>query len=175
MRTIELEPLSKESFAPFGEVIAADVGGGIVVNEGTALRIDRVLDIKNTRSDATLNVALFRSKPRAPGPFPLTMLEKHSFSAQLFVPMKGSRYAVAVAQGGDTPDLSTLRAFLVRGDQGVSYGPGIWHHTLMTLDVQTDFAAFVWENGTPGDCTTVSLSGDLQVILPAPVSPSHHP
>ncbi len=69
-----------------------------------------------------------------------------------------ARFLVLVARGGDRPDLSTLAAFLATGTQGVSYHPGVWHHPMIALDREIDFACFVWEDGTDADCTVVDLA-----------------
>lgn len=152
--------LTVASFARFGEVLIASPRGeaGVGVNEGTARRYDRIASLQNLRpATASLNVAYFHCAPRTL-PFTVATVEKHPFSSQLFVPMNASRYVVVVSLGGDAPDLETMEAFLVEGNQGVSYNPDVWHHTLMALDVETDFSCFVWEDGTPGDCVVTTLA-----------------
>ncbi len=169
VRLITFEPLTPETYAPYGRVLAPEGGEFRTVNEGTANRHDRVGDVTNLRPAATLNVAAFRCQPRAPGTFSLRSLEKHPFSEQLFVPMNASRYVVVVAQrGGDAPDPTQVRAFLAHGRQSVSYAPDVWHHTLVALDRETDFMCFVWEDGSKGDCVVQRLPGDLTLELPAP-------
>ncbi len=160
VRTFVARPLTRESFAPFGQVLDIDQaeGEGRPVNMGTARRHDAVLSIENLRSDARLNIAAFRCQPSVPGRFPVVELEKHPHSGQLFVPLNASRYLVAVSHGVDTPNLDTLEVFLASGRQGVCYGPGVWHQPMIVFDVETDFSCFVWENGTPEDCVPYRLS-----------------
>lgn len=125
---------------------------GAVANLGTALRFDDVVACVNTRPDAELKVKVFRSQPVACERRPLALLEKHPCSTQLFIPMNASRYIALVALGGDEPDLATLAAFVVEGARGISYGPGVWHHPMLTLDKETDFVVFVHETGEEEDC-----------------------
>jgi ureidoglycolate lyase len=35
-----------------------------------------------------------------------------------------------------------LRAFLCRGDQGINYHRGTWHHPMLALDRACEFAEF---------------------------------
>ncbi len=169
MPIVPFEPLTPETYAPYGRVLGPEGEDFREVNEGTARRFDRVGDVVNLRPAATLNVAAFRCQPRAAGPFRLRSLEKHPFSEQLFVPMNSSRYVVVVAQhGGDAPDPKAVRAFLAHGRQSVSYAPDVWHHTLIALDRETDFMCFVWEDNSRGDCVVHALLGELELDLPLP-------
>lgn len=158
-------PLTREAFAPFGFLVAAGPGEGKPANRGTARRHDRQGELQNLRSSATPNVCLFRCQPVPVFPHEVHLLEKHPGSTQLFVPMQARRYLVVVAEGGDAPDLSTVRAFLADGRQGIAYAPGTWHHPLLALDVETDFACVVHEDGGAGDCVDVPVHG-VRVVLP---------
>jgi len=130
---------------------------GAVANLGTALRFDDVVALENRRDPKTcaLKTKVFRSRPVAFEHRTLALLEKHPLSTQLFIPMNASRFIALVALGADTPDLSTLAAFVAEGPQGISYSPGVWHHPMLTLDSQTDFVVMVHEDGSPNDCVVV--------------------
>lgn len=170
-------PLTPAAYAPYGKVLMASPRGepGEPANLGTALRFDDVVECTNTRgADAALKVKVFRSRPVPAERRPLALLEKHPCSTQLFIPMNASRYIALVALGGDAPDLSTLAAFVVEGARGISYGPGVWHHPMLTLDSETDFVVFVHEDGSPQDCVVVDRNGadwpelDLASLPPPP-------
>jgi ureidoglycolate lyase len=155
-------PLTPSAYAPYGRVLMASPRGepGAPANLGTALRFDDVCEVTNTRAaSAALKVKVFRSRPVARERRTLALLEKHPCSTQLFIPMNASRYIALVALGGDQPDLSTLAAFVAEGAQGISYGPGVWHHPMLTLDSETDFVVFVHEDGTAEDCIVVERDG----------------
>lgn len=169
------QPLTPAAYAPYGNVLMASPRGepGAPANLGTALRFDDVTDCTNSRGpSAKLKVKVFRSRPVPRERRPLALLEKHPHSTQLFIPMNASRYIALVALGTDRPDLSTLAAFVAEGPQGISYGPGVWHHPMLTLDSQTDFVVFVHEDGTDEDCVVVNRDGadwpilDLESVLP---------
>lgn len=90
------EELTSEAYLPFGNVIAASPVDRSTVpradksivfaNMGTALRFNRLLDYKNLRSHAKMNVCVFRSTP-IKMPFDIKLLERHQFSTQVFIPM----------------------------------------------------------------------------------------
>ena len=157
MNRIIPQALTPEAYAPYGRVLMASPRGepGAPANLGTALRFDDVVRCENTRPNAELKVKVFRSAPVPRAARPVALLEKHPCSTQLFIPMNPARYVALVALGGDRPDLSTLRAFVVAGPRGISYAPGVWHHPMLTLDAQIDFVVFVHEDGTPEDCVVV--------------------
>lgn len=139
---------------------------GEITNLGTALRFDDVCELMNTRAEAAaLKVKVFRSRPVPLERRPLSILEKHPCSTQVFVPMNASRFIVLVALGGERPDRSTLAAFVAHGAQGISYGPGVWHHPMIALDVETDFVVFAYEDGTEEDCVVVDVDRDGQLLL----------
>lgn len=158
-------PLDRNNYRRFGDVIAADPAmPGAGANAGTAQRFDRLGAVESLRSGATPNLCVFRVAPAGANPFPVRMLERHRHSTQVFVPMGGaSRYLVVVCDGGDAPDLGTLKAFVAAGAQGISYRPGIWHHPLIALDRTTDFACLVYEDGSAGDCEERVLASAASV------------
>lgn len=151
-RTLRLEPVTRASFAPFGQLIEA-AGAASLANQGTAARFDFAARLANLRPDARPNVAVFRAQPRAL-PLSLRLLERHPGSSQMFVPMTAPRYAVLVAEAGPdgAPDLATLRAFACASHQAINYDAGTWHHPMIALDAPSDFVMLAWEDGTAGDC-----------------------
>lgn len=162
MRTIEPEPLTRESYARYGDVIAAtDVHRP--ANQGTAQKSEHLASLVDRRG-ARANISVFRCAPR-PMPHVVQLLEKHPASTQIFVPMNAERYLVIVALGDERPDLSTLRVFSARANQGITYHPGVWHHPMVALDRETDFFCLVFEDGSSGDCTEVALSPEEQVTI----------
>lgn len=167
---LRVHPINERDFEPFGRLVScarADVAASSA-NLGTAERRDFLADLSNPRPGARLNLASFRCAPWRRGagdtaqPLMLGMLEKHPASTQVFVPMSSDEYLVVVALGADAPDLTTVRAFVVRG-MGIAYGPGVWHHPMIALSTTLDFACLVWEDGSSLDCLTHPLAEPLVV------------
>ncbi len=164
-------PLTADVYSPYGAVIMASPRGepGRPVNQGTARRWDNLASLENLRpGSAALNISVFRCEPRPTGAIPVALLEKHPASTQIFLPMTAARYLVIVALGGSDPDLATLSAFVASGAQGISYSPGVWHHPMIALDAEVDFACLVWEDGSDEDCVEVSIVGADRPIIEIP-------
>ncbi|PRP89680.1 ureidoglycolate hydrolase [Planoprotostelium fungivorum] len=159
------EPLTKEAYAPYGNVLEASTPQhSLIANQGSAQRYNWLSELINKRSHAKANLCVFRCKPREL-PFNVKILEKHPNSTQMFVPMNAkSRYLVVVSLGGDTPDLSTLRVFVASSTQSITYHPNIWHHPMIALDTETDFVCLVYEDGSAGDTVVVNVKDSLCTV-----------
>ena len=163
---IAAEPLQREAYRRYGDVIAADPRlPSTSANAGTARRYDHLGTIENWRPGTALpNLCVFRVEPFSGSPFVIRLLERHRQSTQVFIPMAGAeRYLVIVCEGHESPELRTLKAFIARTEQGITYRPGIWHHPLIALDRQTDFACIVHEDGTDGDSEVRNIAPAVNV------------
>ena len=154
MRELTPEPLTAEAFAPFGNVIeASDDALKIDINQGHAIRYDRLADIDVTDEGGTPIVSLFKAKPLAD--LVLKGFERHPLGSQTFIPLSGRPYLVAVAPPGDF-DPARIRLFRAEGQQGVHYAKGTWHHFLLVLE-GGDF--LVIDRAGPGqNCDEIELN-----------------
>ncbi|WP_375466034.1 ureidoglycolate lyase [uncultured Methylobacterium sp.] len=149
MRTIPIEPIATDAFAPFGDLLVAPALGP---------RQDRAAAIENGRAGVPLNVALVRSEPSS-GLMPLTRMERHPHSSQAFLPLAVGSYLVVVAPDRDgRPDEAALRAFRVPGHAGINYRAGAWHAHMMTATEPGTFAMLVHEDGTEADCVFAAIA-----------------
>lgn len=137
MKELAIEPLTREAFAPFGDVIELEGARRIPINQGTTMRYHDLARIDVADAGGRPLVNLFRGEPRAL-PFEVTMLERHPLGSQAFVPLVASPYLVVVAPAGEL-DSAAVRAFLTHGWQGVNYAKGVWHHPLIALGQTSDF------------------------------------
>jgi ureidoglycolate lyase len=153
MREMIPEPLTAEAFAPFGSVIeASDAALKLDINQGHAVRYDRLADIDVSDGGGTGAISLFRARP-LDEPV-LKMFERHPLGSQSFVPLSGRPYLVAVAPAGPF-EPAGIRLFRAEGHQGVHYRKGVWHHFRLVLD-ESDF--LVIDRAGPGDnCEEVAL------------------
>lgn len=154
---VRFEPLTAAGFAPFGALLDLDVQGG-------PGRFDRVADLVDGRGGLPPNIALIRAAAERL-PAAVTRMERHPFSSQLFAPMGMSgRFLVVVAPDRDgQPDPSGLRAFLCEGARGIVYGPGVWHHPLVSL-VPCRFLMLVHEAGTSADTELAELPAPVPLV-----------
>ncbi|KAH9825873.1 Ureidoglycolate lyase [Teratosphaeria destructans] len=65
-------------------------------------------------------------------------------------------------KGPGLPDLSNIRAFIARGDQAVTYGPGTWHAPMVVLGEEPiEFVVVQFANGVGvEDCQEVDVKSD---------------
>jgi ureidoglycolate lyase len=147
MRELTPEPLTADAFAPFGSVIhASDDAVKLDINQGHAVRYDRLAEIDVADEGGVGVISLFRARPL--DALVLRMFERHPLGSQSFVPLGGGPYLVAVAPAGDF-DPAGIRLFHAEANQGVHYRKGVWHHFLLALDATSDF--LVIDRAGPGD------------------------
>lgn len=155
------EPLDAAAFAPFGDVLHPDacterrsINGGHTTRFHDLARL--VLDADGGRAC----LSIFRTRP-LPTPLRLTTLERHPLSSQAFFPLSGRDWLVVVAPDGELRP-EAIRAFRARGDQGVNFHPGTWHHFSLALGAESDFLV-VDRSGGAADCDEQSL--DEAVVI----------
>ena len=114
-RTLRLEPLTAEAFAPFGDVIEATGDPSFLFNRGKA---GRYHDLARTdvTGDGRIGVSIGRAQPYAL-PITLDMVERHPLGSQAFVPLGPDPFIVVVAPDeGGVP--GRPRAFLTAPGHG---------------------------------------------------------
>lgn len=155
---IAAQPLTAETFAPFGEVFAVPATPGRIYAERA---------LANARAGARPSLSVALRQPAPPGPVIARVMERHAFSSQTFVPMAPGRFLVLVAPhaaaGG--PDMTQADAFVAGPGQGITYGADVWHHGLTVLDAPLAFGVFMWRDGSADDEEFVDIA-PLTVRLP---------
>jgi ureidoglycolate lyase len=135
------QPLTREAFEPFGDVIDIRREAGRSYYEEA---------LGNLRAHARPSLSVSLKPPTPDRPLRSELMERHEFSSQTFIPVDVARWLIVVAphaaKGG--PDMAEARAFIASGRQGVTYKPDTWHHGLTTLDRPGHFAVFMWRAGT---------------------------
>ncbi|MCU4520171.1 ureidoglycolate lyase [Acinetobacter schindleri] len=165
--TIQIQLLTSENFARFGEVISCQGNDYFHINDAHTERY-HALVMTEIIGDAKAGISIFRNIKSTQIPFEISMLERHPNGSQAFIPMQGQKFLIVVAPSldTDTPDLSQLCAFITDGTQGVNYRAGTWHHPLLTLEAPSDFAV-VDRIGTGHNCDvyqfpeTFKIEGNL--------------
>ena len=140
MTALAVRPLTRVAFAPYGEVIETEGARHFPINNGTTERFHDLAHVDIAAGGVPL-ISIFRAQP-VTLPHTLTLLERHPFGSQAFVPQGGERFLVVVAppasDGAGAPPADPV-AFLANGRQGVNYARGVRHHPLLALDGVTDF------------------------------------
>ena len=97
-RDIHTQPLTKDSFAPFGEILDASGRPDRMINAGMCGRHhdQATLDFGH---DGQAGISIFDARPRS-FPYTLDLLERHPEGSQAFLPMTGHPFLVIVSGAG---------------------------------------------------------------------------
>jgi len=135
--TIRIEPLTREAFAPFGQVIAIEGSEHYLINNGKTERYNDLARVELGGVHARPLISIFRGQPYAL-PLALGMVERHPLGSQAFYPLSPRPFLVIVAADhGGKP--GTPRAFLTAPHQGVNIAMNTWHGVLTPLGEASDF------------------------------------
>ena len=138
MKNIEIRPLTREAFAPFGQVIERDGAQHFPINAGKCTRFHDLAAIETTGEKARPMISLLRGEPYAL-PLELAMVERHPLGSQAFIPLGDGTFLVVVAEEtADGP--AEPVAFRTAPGQGVNIARNVWHGVLTPLDAVSDFA-----------------------------------
>lgn len=138
MKTLKAQPLTREAFAPFGDVIETDGARHYPINNGTTERYHDLAKVDVGSGDGRPLISIFVGQPFAP-PVAIAMMERHPLGSQAFMPLDNRPYLVAVALSGPDDRPGEPVVFLASGAQGVNYAAGTWHHPLISLEAESRF------------------------------------
>jgi ureidoglycolate lyase len=131
------EPLTPEAFAPFGDVLSADGPPDRIINAGMCGRYHNRARL-DFGPEGRAGISVFKAIPRAL-PYTFDLLERHPEGSQSFLPMTADPFLVIVAPD-EAGQPGAPRAFITRGDQGISFHRGTWHGVLTPLAAPGLFA-----------------------------------
>jgi ureidoglycolate lyase len=159
MSLLALQPLTRKSFAPFGDVIETTGVQPLNINQGFALRFDDLAKIDVSTEQGETKTSLFVANPR-PIPIAIAMMERHPLGSQLFYPLQDKPWIVVVCS--DPGDESSFRAFEASGRQGINYHRNVWHFPLIVLDKDSRFIV-VDRKGPGNNLEEITLKTPLHV------------
>jgi ureidoglycolate lyase len=153
------EPLTPEAFKPFGQVDTYEAKAGQHL-------IDAAFECSVGTGHPILSVVSLDSA--ASFPLVLERLERHPHSAQTFLSLTGARCLVVACESSKdgSPDLETLRSFVVSPDQIITYRRGIWHHSVTVLQAPSTFAMVMAQTGREDDTEFFNLVTPVKIIAP---------
>jgi len=126
---IEIQPISAEAFAPYGDLIDCAGDPDAIINLGKCGRYhDRAqMDFDSARAGISLFNAEIRTLP-----YEFDLVERHPLGSQAFIPMSHDGFLVIVAPDeNDTP--GTPVAFETKPGQAINFHKGTWHGVLTPL------------------------------------------
>ncbi|RLJ59813.1 ureidoglycolate lyase [Litoreibacter meonggei] len=133
---IKAEPLTAETFAPYGDLLDASGAPDKLINQGKCGRFhDRArLDF----ADGKAGISIFKGEMETL-PLALELVERHPEGSQAFVPMSADPFLVVVAADeGGVP--AEPKAFLTAPGQAINFHRGTWHGVLAPLSEPGLFA-----------------------------------
>lgn len=133
---LTVQPLTRQAFAPYGDVLEMEGAEIKLINGGTTERF-HALSQAEIRGDGKAGISIFRGQPRR-FPYAVEMMERHPLGSQSFYPLSERPWLVIVADD-DNGRPGRPKVFSATGLQGVNYRPNIWHHPLMALCEPTSF------------------------------------
>jgi ureidoglycolate lyase len=148
MKRLTARPLTREAFRPFGDVIQIDGADHFAINNGTTERYHDLAGVDVSSEAGRPIVSIFVGQPFTP-PVEIRMMERHPLGSQVFMPLDGRPYLVAVAANGPGDRPGGPLVFLATGSQGVNYARNTWHHPLISLKAESRF--LVVDRGGEGD------------------------
>lgn len=168
-RDIAIGPLTREAFAPYGEVIEARGLPDMVVNRGRSGRYHDLARLDFGGGRAAVSVFLGR---HCVLPLNLETMERHPLGSQAFLPLSTDPFLVVVARdAGGAP--GRPEAFLTAPGQGVNYRRGTWHGVLTPLRRAACFAVVDRVGG--GDNLEEHRFGAPWVVRPDAGHPHYSP
>jgi ureidoglycolate lyase len=162
-RTIAAQPLTRENFATFGDVI--DAGGDLhyPINGGKTERYHALAKPEAAGPNGHVLISLAKATPYD-FPLKLTMVERHPLGSQAFIPLSPRPFLVVVCHdGGQGPGVP--HAFVTQPGQGVNYPRSLWHGVLTPIGEPQDFL-IVDRGGDGGNLEEFYFPDPYEIHLP---------
>lgn len=159
---IRTEPLTGETFKPFGDVLETEGLMPELINQGNTKKFANLAGITLAQGGHA-QLSIYRSTA-IELPFLIRMMERHPLGSQAFFPLHKRPFPIIVAMPATIPGPDTIRAFLTNGRQGVNIHPGVWHHYQLSLGEESEY--IVLDRAGPGEnCDEYRLEQELFLQL----------
>jgi ureidoglycolate lyase len=162
-KVIKAQPLTRENFAPFGDVIDASGDNHYPINAGKTERYHALARPEATGPGGHVLISLAKATPYDV-PLKLAMVERHPLGSQAFVPLSPRPFLVVVCHDENGAP-GTPRAFLTQPGQGVNYPSNRWHGVLTPIGEPQDFL-IVDRGGAGNNLEEFFFSEPYEIHLP---------
>ena len=144
---LRVEPLTKETFLAFGDVLETEGASPQSINFGQTKKFAELARV-SAEAGGFAQLGIYRSTA-IDLPFRIRLMECHPLGSQAFYPLHQRPFPVLVAKPGDAPGPADIRVFLSNGRQGVNLHTGVWHHYQLSLGQDSDY--LVIDRGGQGE------------------------
>ncbi len=158
MKTIHIEPLSREAFAPFGQYYQMESP------EGYALcgELHRFFPDRLT-ADSTHRLGFSPILVRRPERMIITQQEYHTTTWEMILPLNDDMILHCAPASGGTPVTEHAHAFLVPRHTLVRMNAAVWHLAPLPAESEELAAVIILPECTyANDCTVVDLTAEQQ-------------
>jgi len=165
--SLKARPLTREGFAPYGDVIQTADAQHSSMNAGA---LERYYDLAGIEVGADSGgrplISIARSRKTTALPLKITFLERHPLGSQAIYPLFTQAMLVVVAPIGEVIDANDVRAFYSDGSQGINFRTGVWHLPIVALQDGQDF--IIVDRGGPGqNCDEFHFDEKIDITLSA--------
>jgi ureidoglycolate lyase len=153
------QALTREAFAPFGDLVDIEGHEYRVVNQGFAKRFGDLagVDVSAEGGSATVNIFIAQQRPAE-----IALMERHPLGSQMFFPLQDKPWLVVVC--GDPLDAGSYYCFQLSGKQGVNYRRNVWHHPVIALGPDSRFLV-VDRRGPGNNLVEVAVPVQMRLAL----------
>lgn len=158
MRTVKVEALTHEAFAPFGQFYPMDAPQGYALcGEIHQFFPDRLT------ADCNHRVGYSPILVKKPEKMHITQVEYHTTTWEMILPMNDDMILHVAPASAGTPVTHLTKAFLVPRHTLVKLNAAIWHLApLPANEAQLSAMIILPECTYANDCTVVNLTEDQQ-------------
>ena len=164
IRELRPQPLTRERFLPFGDVIESQATRRAAMNAERFERFDDLCGV-DPGADGRVRVSIARCRIATKLPYRFDLVERHPLGSQAFVPLAPTRFVVVVAPPGEAVEPEDLQAFVTNGRQGVNYRPGTWHMPLIAFETGQEFLV-IDRGGDAPNCDEHTLDQGVLLLEP---------
>lgn len=162
-RSLTARALTREAFAPFGDMLDTDWPNHYPINRGKCERFHDLAKVEATGTDARVLLSIFKGTPYTL-PLKLDLVERHPFGSQAFMPLDDRPFLVIVC-GDDNGRPGIPNAFITKPGQGVNYHRNVWHGVLTPIGRAQDFIV-VDRGGAESNLEEFTFETPWEIHLP---------
>ncbi len=158
MKTIKAEPITNESFAPFGQFYTmAEPDGYALCGEIHKFYPDRI------NADSNHRVGYSPIVVKKPDKMVITQQEYHTTTWEMILPLDDDMILHCAPASAGTPVTDLAKAFIVPKHTLVKMNAAIWHLAPLPANNNSLTAMIILPECTyANDCTVVDLTEDQQ-------------
>ena len=163
---LKLQALTRELFAPFGQVIETRTDDRIEddrkpMNEARFLRFDN-LATTDVAPGCHAIISIAQCLQPTQLPYPITLLERHPLGSQAFIPLQQQQMIIVVAETTASDEPGQLMGFVSNGQQSIQYHRGTWHMPLIAFQPGATFL-IVDSDDKQANCDEHTLSEPVYI------------